>query len=535
MDRFPSTEPQKRASSPPGGSLQKAATTSLAAAWLIYRSLLSGPVSQVVPGPTREAVFQLFCDIRANVPKDKRFLQRHAKAFTPQTHLGWLALSGVLGYVVSAALLVTTLSLGISVAGLSIGLMVVLATGAFLASALGFMAFVLFTSAFVVGAVALTALSGYVVGSSSLAVMRHITQLVFGGNGSINSSLSSSEGMQQQTKNKSSTTTGPTTISVATDTPVNTREAEKPTTPTTTRLSTYAVPHAVLPPIKTASPTKKRSHTTPATSVPSPPSAATAHQSTTNSQKEEVIAQLKESPSSSMSTSTAAECNVPPLTAVAVEPVVAVAEQEIAISLEKEKEKLVDALQNEEGESPAPVFIAAAPTRMKYVNKPTVIAIETTNSTKPFGARTITMMKPDKNERIKTSSPAPLPRPPVSSLGLLKPISPPSSSVTSPAAQDTSLSSSSLLSPIVNVVSKNNSIDYNGSSGAFTVVMQGWKELEKKAEMELSSGAAAKLPLPRKKRKSKNNKGKSSSGKSSSRPLEGEVMASTLDPKTPET
>jgi hypothetical protein len=542
MNRSSSAEPQKGASSPPGGSLQKAATTSLTAAWLIYRSLLSGPVSQIVPAPTREAVFQLFCDIRANVPKDKRFLQRHAKAFTPQTTLGWLALSGVLGYAVSAALLVTTLSLGLSVAGLSVGVMVVLATGAFLASALGFMAFVLFTSAFVLGAVAFTALSGYVVGSSSLAVMRHITQLVFGGNENVKPSLISSEEMHQpQPSMKSMATTDMI--------PVNTRDAEeKPTSPTTTRPSTYAAPGVVLLPIKTASPTMKRSPIAPTTSLLSPPVAAITTPTTTRPQKEEVTSQLEESPTSTNPTFSATKCNLSTPIAVAVDTALASGEEneeKNAISLEREK--LVDVLEIEKGENTAIVRIAAAPKPMKSTNKPNNpkgVAIQTnTPSTTPSGGRTITMIKSNTNERVKTSSPAPLPGPPLSTTGLLKPISPITSSVTAAtAAQDSetlscpssSSSSSSSLSPIVKSLSKYTTIDSNDSPGAFTSVMQGWKEIEKKAAMESPNGGAAKLPLPQRNSK-KFRKGKSSqTNKYASTPSVREQTVSTLDPKTPE-
>jgi len=522
MNRFPSAEHQKNSSSPPGGSLQKAATTSLAAAWLIYSKSLSGPVSQIVPEPTRQAVFQLFCDIRANVPKDKRFLQRHAKAFTPQTKLGWLALSGVLGYVVSAALLVTTLSLVISVAGLSIGVMTVLATGAFLASALGFMAFVLFTSAFVVGAVAFTALSGYVVGSSSLAVMRHITQLVFGGNGSDQPSLFSSEEMHQSNNKKSTTAT---TISVATDIPGNITETEKPTTPTSIRHSTYAAPRAVLPPIKTASPTKKRSPATSATSLSLPSAATITTPRTTSSHRNEVTSQSKESPASSPSTFTAAKCNLSTPTAVAVETALAAGDEiqeEIAVSLENDKEKLMNLVQIQEGERPAVESTAAAAKPMESTTKPKnpkIVAIQSNTNTTPSGVRTITTIKPNTNGKLKTSflGKAPLPTPTVSTTGHLKPPSPVTSS-SSP--------------PIVNSISKHSTIDSNNSSGAFASVMQEWKEIEKKEAMESRNGGEAKLPSHRRNSK---NKRKPSKNKASL-PLEiGEATTSTLDPKTPGT
>jgi hypothetical protein len=80
----------RKAGGSPGGSLQRAASTAGGAAWALYRAYLSGPVGSVVPAPTRDALFQLFCDLRANVPKDQRFLKRHATAFRPATALGWV-------------------------------------------------------------------------------------------------------------------------------------------------------------------------------------------------------------------------------------------------------------------------------------------------------------------------------------------------------------------------------------------------------------------------------------------------------------
>ena len=172
----PTTSP----SSPPGGHLQRAATVSGNAAWILYRSYLSGPVANIIPQPTRDALFQLFCDLKANVPKDKKFLQRHARAFKPDSTLGWLALSGVLGSLLSASLVLSTLTLGISIAGVTTAVVAIMCLGMFLASALSFLAFILCTSAFVVGAVSLSALSGVAVGKASFEIIKYIMQLVFG-------------------------------------------------------------------------------------------------------------------------------------------------------------------------------------------------------------------------------------------------------------------------------------------------------------------------------------------------------------------
>ena len=42
------------------------------------------------PLPACVPLLQLFCDLRANTPKDRRFLQRHTRAFMPHTAPGWL-------------------------------------------------------------------------------------------------------------------------------------------------------------------------------------------------------------------------------------------------------------------------------------------------------------------------------------------------------------------------------------------------------------------------------------------------------------
>lgn len=47
-------------------------------------------VAQLVPAHTRDAAFQLFCDLRANTPKDQKFVARHVKAFVPHSSTGWL-------------------------------------------------------------------------------------------------------------------------------------------------------------------------------------------------------------------------------------------------------------------------------------------------------------------------------------------------------------------------------------------------------------------------------------------------------------
>ena len=180
------------------------------------------------------------------MPKDKRFVIRHAKAFKPTTALGYLALGGALGYTTSAALLLSTVTLGMSMAGLSMLLMAVMSMGTFVVVALGFLAFVLLSTAFVVGAVALASVSSYAVASSSLAVMHYIMGIVFGSSSGA-AAVAAREHHHQvhedakekenQFLDKSTTTVTP---------PTHTHTSGRP--------STYSTPQIVLPPIKTPSP-----------------------------------------------------------------------------------------------------------------------------------------------------------------------------------------------------------------------------------------------------------------------------------------
>lgn len=163
----------------PGGKLQSAITAGGNVAYLIHRTFFSRISNQLIPEPTRAALFQLFCDLRANTPKDSAFMKRHMKAFTPQTPLGWLALAGVLSTSLSSLLALCTITLSLSIGGLFVGMMAMITAGIILASTLGFLAFVMFLSAFSAAAVACVALSGYVFASSSVAVMKHIVNVVF--------------------------------------------------------------------------------------------------------------------------------------------------------------------------------------------------------------------------------------------------------------------------------------------------------------------------------------------------------------------
>lgn len=50
----------------------------------------AGPTRLFVPDHTRDAAFQLWCDLRTNVPKDQKWATRRLAAFKPRTFLGWI-------------------------------------------------------------------------------------------------------------------------------------------------------------------------------------------------------------------------------------------------------------------------------------------------------------------------------------------------------------------------------------------------------------------------------------------------------------
>jgi hypothetical protein len=86
-----------------------------------YSFLHLNKVTEVVlPEHTREAAFQLFCDIRSNTPKDVNFLKRHARELQPRTFTGYLALSSSLLYLLALGAF-SSVGLVLAFAALSFG------------------------------------------------------------------------------------------------------------------------------------------------------------------------------------------------------------------------------------------------------------------------------------------------------------------------------------------------------------------------------------------------------------------------------
>ncbi|PSC74437.1 hypothetical protein C2E20_2482 [Micractinium conductrix] len=141
---------------------------------------MSGAVALVVPEHTRDALFQLVCDMRANTPKDGAFLRRHSHALAPRTAPGWLALASALGFGFSGAvaLACTTALLGLAGVWASAGLAV--CAGLFLACVLTMLAASLCVAALVSGTMAFGAFSLYAAVVCSLACLRLAGRVLLG-------------------------------------------------------------------------------------------------------------------------------------------------------------------------------------------------------------------------------------------------------------------------------------------------------------------------------------------------------------------
>lgn len=113
-----------------GGQAQAAVTSILSVVWVAYRLLFQDISAKLVPCHTRDACFQLFSDLRSNVPKDKKFLKRHANSFHPQSWQGWLAVTAVAGYAVSGIAVLSSITLAVCVAGVwsALGLLTLFVT-----------------------------------------------------------------------------------------------------------------------------------------------------------------------------------------------------------------------------------------------------------------------------------------------------------------------------------------------------------------------------------------------------------------------
>jgi hypothetical protein len=140
----------------------------------IYKNFLSGPIARIVPEHTRDAFFQTYCDLRTNVPKDRKWVEQHATALQPRTLLGWLALGSFLAFsgAAGSAILCLASATIATLAYAFIGLVVV--AGATAGFWLFVLSGVLFVSSFVIAWLATCAAAGYIFLASTVATFSYI-------------------------------------------------------------------------------------------------------------------------------------------------------------------------------------------------------------------------------------------------------------------------------------------------------------------------------------------------------------------------
>nr|ARQ20727.1 lipid body protein [Lobosphaera incisa] len=147
----------------------------------VYENTLAGVVPYFVPDRTREALFQLFCELRTNSPKDKRFLKKHLAAFVPETVTGWIAIASSALYATSVVAGSLFMLAGLASAALFSCVGIVLVTGSFAGVALAFLALGLLCAACITGVMGTATAFGYLSALTGSAAWQFVSQHVFGG------------------------------------------------------------------------------------------------------------------------------------------------------------------------------------------------------------------------------------------------------------------------------------------------------------------------------------------------------------------
>ncbi|BDA49577.1 hypothetical protein COCOBI_14-1960 [Coccomyxa sp. Obi] len=137
--------------------------------------VLAVPYEAILPEHTQYALFQLYCDLRANPIKDRHFFEVHAKRLKPHTFPGWIALTSALLYIAAgtAGLLCMVLCM---LAATLYALVFILASAGVIAGAItGLLAFSFFGLACVASFAATSAGIGYGSLASAQAVLRFLS------------------------------------------------------------------------------------------------------------------------------------------------------------------------------------------------------------------------------------------------------------------------------------------------------------------------------------------------------------------------
>lgn len=125
----------------------------------------------VVPGHTRNALFQLLCDLRANTPKDQRFAVRHARALAPRSVAGWIACVSCASSLAAVVAVLVCITLAVSLGGMCVVGGAALFLGAALGVAFGCMMTVLMLTSLVCGALGIAGFWTYAAVAGTQAVL----------------------------------------------------------------------------------------------------------------------------------------------------------------------------------------------------------------------------------------------------------------------------------------------------------------------------------------------------------------------------
>jgi len=168
------SEQQKRQQLSSKDRVQSVTTHLLTGIWIVYKRIFSGTLSSLVEDDTRKALFQLFCDLKANTEKDEKFLARHVTALKPDSVLGWIgcvSLVSMLGWFVCMALSIGFFFL---IAACWVGLLLLILTVSFLVTVMTAFGLVCLMTAAFFSVVFSVALSLYLVSKFVNSVYRKI-------------------------------------------------------------------------------------------------------------------------------------------------------------------------------------------------------------------------------------------------------------------------------------------------------------------------------------------------------------------------
>lgn len=137
--------------------------------------VLAVPYEAIMPEHTQYALFQLYCDLRANPIKDRHFFEVHAKRLKPHTFPGWIALTSALLYITAGTAGLLCMVLSILAATLYALVFILASAGVIVGVITGLLAFSFFGLACVASFAATSAGIGYGSLASAQAMLHFLS------------------------------------------------------------------------------------------------------------------------------------------------------------------------------------------------------------------------------------------------------------------------------------------------------------------------------------------------------------------------